>query len=394
MIIAAAALAIVVVLFTINGHWGVEGNPDTVAVGIPAWQLSEHGTLDLTDIDAIRDNQVELDRWYVYDKQGRIVSNRAPGLIALAYPSYIVFGSEQFSNAPATLVALILTLAAVVLCWRLFARETSMDFATGAAVVLALGTTTWAVSSSEMWPHGPGQFFAALAVTAFAAGSYGRSGLAFAGSMLMRPVTGVFAATVGISESWRMRRLRPMIRVAMTSVVGFGLVIGYNRWLFGTWSVSGGYGDSFTTGAVDRLTPLGYLGNLTSMFIGPRHGVLTTSPILGVAAVAAFIHRRSIKGWMKTGVLAALLYMGVHAALNRASGGMAMFYRYPLEAIILAAPALVVAAREMWYSSHRGRMILSGAAALSILLQVMNVFLFECVASDANSGACTLQVDW
>jgi len=391
-VIALVAFAAVVALFALNGRWGQEANPDAVAVGVPAWQLSLTGSLDLTEIDAIRDNQEELDRWYVYDKEGRIVSNRAPGLIALAYPSYVAFGGDRFSNGPATLVALVLTAGAVALCWRLFTRETSKNFATGAAVVLALGTTTWSVSSSELWPHGPGQFFAALAITALAVGSYGKTGLAFAGSMLMRPLTGIFAATVGIAESLRLRRVLPLLRVGIASSIGFGLVIAYNRWLFGTWSVSGGYGDSFTTEAMGRLTPLAYLGNLTSMFIGPRHGVLTTSPVLGVATVAAIIYRKSIKGWMKTGVLAALLYMCVHAALNRASGGMAMFYRYPLEAIVLASPALLVGARRLWDSSHRGRMILAAAAILSILLQVMNVFLFECVSTDPASGVCQLQL--
>ena len=391
-VIALLALVGIVVLFAMNGRWGQEANPDAVAVGVPAWQLSLNGSLDLTGIDAIRDNQDELNRWYVFDKQGRIVSNRAPGLIALAYPSYLAFGGERFSNGPATLVALLLTVGAIALCWRLFAQETSKNFATGAAVVLALGTTTWSVSSSELWPHGPGQFFAALAMSSLAIGAYGKTGLAFAGGMLMRPLTGVFAATVGFAESWRLRRIGPLVRVGAAAFLGFALVIAYNRWLFGTWSLTGGYGDSFTTEAVGRLTPLGYLGNVTSMFVGLRHGVLTTSPALGVAAVAAFIHRKQLKGWMKSGVLAALLYMLVHAALNRASGGMAMFYRYPLEAIVLASPALLVGARRLWDSSQRGRTILVATAVLSILLQLMNVFLLECVVNDPNSGVCQLQM--
>lgn len=391
-LIAIAALVTVIVLYAANGHWGQEANPDVVAVAVPAWQLARTGSLDLTGIDAIRDNQEELSRWYVYDKQGRIVSNRAPGLIAIAYPSYLVFGSDRFSNGPATLVALVLTVGAVALSWRLFARETSTNFATGAAVVLALGTTTWSVSSSELWPHGPGQFFAALAMTALAIGSYERTGLAFAGGLLMRTLTGVFAATVGIAEGWRLRSIGPVVRVGLTAFIGLALVIAYNRWLFGTWSLSGGYGDTFTTEAVGRLTAPRFLGNVTSMFVGPRHGVLTTSPVLAVATIGAIIHRRELRSWMKTGVFAALAYLLVHAALNRASGGMAMFYRYPLEAIILASPALLVGAKRLWDSSRRWRLILIAAAISSVLVQLMYVFLFECVNTGPDSGACTLQL--
>lgn len=387
----ASVLAVLVLpLFILNARWGVDGNGDSIAVAIPAWEVAGGGSLDLSHIDTIADEQEVLERWYPLTTDGRIVSNRAPGLISMAIPSYLLFGTESFSNGPATLMALLATTAALGIVWITLQRLVDLTFATSATVVLALGTTTWAVSSAELWPHGPGQLWAAIAVWAVSAQAYGRAGLAFGLSMTTRPLTGIFAAVTGVLEGARRRDWRPVLKIAVFSSIGFALVLIYNRWLFGSWSLRGGYSDSFTSGALDRFTIASYARNVWEMFLGPRNGVLVTTPIVGIAVYGAIRFRKAIAPWMQSLLGAAVAYLLIHAMLNRASGGATIFYRYPLEAIVLASPALVVGANRLWDSGRLGEMLVTITAIISIVLQFLNVFVFSCWITDPVVPACVL----
>lgn len=383
-------LVAIVPLFALNGRWEPGGNPDTQAVAVAAWHLAGEGTLDLTDVGTIAADREHLDRWYVYDKTGRIVSNRAPGLIALAVPAYWIAKSEPYATAPATAVALLATTIAVVVCWRVFCRLVDVVFATVAALVLALGTSTWAISASELWPHGPGQLWASIAVVSISVGSYFVTGWAYAASALTRPLTLVSAAVLGISEGWRTRSWTPVIRIGTVSMIGAVAFILYNRWLFGTWSLTGGYSSHFTTGAVERFDLGDYSSNLFQMFLGPDHGFLVVSPILGFALIGALLAWQSLPSWVKSLAWSGLGYLLIHAALNRASGGLAAFYRYPLEAIVLASPMFLLGAKDLWdRRSTFLRQLLVLAAVTSVLLQVVHIRI-NCVSTSPDLVSCFL----
>lgn len=379
---------LLVPLFAINGRWGQDANGDTEAVAVAAWQLANNGSLDLSEYGSAPDLD-DLNIWYVTDRRGRIVSNRAPGLIALATPAYYVAG-DAFSNAPATATALIVTLTALIVLWWAFRRLVPIAFATGAILVFAMGTTTWPISSAELWPHGPGQLWAAAAVASISSGSHLAAGSAFALSITTRPITGIFALVTGVGESWRFRSWRPALKIGLASIVGLAALVLYNRYLFGGWSVTGGYSDDFTTGAIERFALQPYLSNLFEMFLGIRHGFLTTSPILGIAAMGAIQYRKHLEQWMITLAWSGILYLVVHAALNRASGGLVVFYRYPLAAIVLMSPALLVGAQKIWNSGKGGRMVLVAASTVSVLLQILNVFVFSCWYTNPVVPACLL----
>jgi hypothetical protein len=368
-------LLLVVPLFVVRGHWEVGGNPDTVAVAIQAWQLANAGSLDLSGHPSIAENQPNLDRWYVFDRRDRIVSNRPPGLIGLATPAYLVLPTDRFTSAPATLVALILTTLAVVVSWWSFTRVVNVRFATAAAGVLALGTTTWVVSASELWPHGPGQFWAAAAAAGVLSGSYVTTGIALGLSITTRPITAVFAAVAGLREGWTNRSVTPILKVGALSALGLAAVVIYNRWLFGSWGVTGGYSTGFTTGAAERFEFTSYLRNVLQMFIGATHGFLVVSPIIGVATYGGLWAWRRIPSWAKTLAYSSLAYLLVHAFSNRASGGMAAYYRYPLEAITLAGPFLVLGASNLWNRGKGWRSIIVISSVISIGLIALEPML-------------------
>lgn len=379
---------LVLPLFVLNARWGQLGNPDAVAANIASWQVANNGTLDLSEYAVIRDDIEELDRWYVQLPDGRIVSNRAPGLIGIAIPVYAALPDENFMVGPGTVVALLATFGTILIIWHVLIQLAGLKTATVAALTLALGTTTWWVSSSELWPHGPGQLWAALAVVALSRSSFTGVGVAFAFSITTRPLTALFAAFTGWGETWRNRSWKPLLRIGAVSALGAAIVLTYNRLTFGEWSVRGGYSSTFTTGAIERFDISTYLHNVWELFVGLPNGFLTTSPIIGVALVGAIWIWRDLPGWTKSLTLAAAGYLFVHAALNRASGGSIVFYRYPLEAIVLAMPLLTLGAVHLW---NRGwRPFVAGAIAVSIGLQVAHVFIWSCFITDPVVRTCLL----
>jgi hypothetical protein len=385
-----ALVILVLPLFIYGARWGVDGNMDAIAVDVAAWEVSRSGTLDLSGYEAISSNLEELDRWFLTTESGEVVSNRAPGLIALAIPSYLALSPEPFSVAPGTLIAVIATFLAVLITWRVLLPLVGPTPATVSAFVLALGTTTWAVSSSELWPHAPGQLWAALTILALSISGYWAVGLAQAASITTRPLTAIFAFVIGIRESFRLRSWRPAVRVGLASSVGLMAVIVYNRLVFESWSIRGGYSDNFTTGAVDRFDLIHYAQNVWEMFLGLPNGVLITSPILAVGLIGVIWFRKQIPGWAISALLAGFVYLLVHAALNRASGGAAAFYRYPLEAIVLSAPALTVGAWHLFQRSRVWSRIVVAMATVSVVLQFFNVFYFACFVTDPVVNTCIL----
>jgi hypothetical protein len=340
--------------------------------------------------DVLPVDQSTLGRYWVESSRSTLVSNRPAALIALALPFYWIDPGDHFLVGPSTIAAVIAVILALVVTWIVFARLVEPWFAFAAVLVLGYGTTTWAISSAELWPHGPGQLWAALALLGLSGGSYVTAGLAFALCIMTRPLTAIFPALTGVLESLRSRRWKPALQIGVISLGGLLVVMAYNWFMFGSWSIRGGYSDDFTTGAVSSFDVWKYLGNAFQMLVGPRNGVLLLSPILLVGAYGGIRHRTSIPGWAESAAVAALTYLLVHAALNRASGGMIVFYRYPLEAITLASPYLVVGARQLWAASQGSRYVVFAAATISVALQILNVLYLSCFTTDPVIPACLM----
>ena len=378
-------LLIIVPIFTLTARWGIDANADTKATALPAWQLVQKQTLELAGLEAVINEDPEaIGRWYVSAADHELVSNRPPGLILLGIPSYLLFGRTEFSNGPASGVAVLTTTLAMIVCWWLVAPLVGRRFASLAVLVLAFGTTTWWISSSELWPHGPGQLAAALAVLSASSGKYAASGSWFGFAVLLRPITAVSAAVMGTVEALRRRQIRPLILIAVTSGTAVGVLLMYNRWLFGAWSIRGGYPAELRLG---RLSWTGYMSNLYEMLLGLPNGVLTTSPIVAVAVLGAVIAWKEIPAWAKSAAVAGAAYLLVHAALNRASGGMPFFYRYPLEALVLATPLLVMGARALWERAF-GWVVVVAAAVVSVALQVFHALYASCYFTDPVVWFC------
>lgn len=366
-------------LYALTAEWGFSANVDAVAAGIPAWSLATEGTLFV-------DEAASVNPWIVETDDGW-VSNRPPGLIAVGVPAYLVTRPEVFTNGPATATAVVVTVLALVVLYITLCRVVGDRVALVATAVIGAGTSTWQISAEALWPHGPGQLWAAVAMLALSGAAFGGAGWMLALALLTRPLTAVSTFTVGISEAWQRRSIRPLIFIGLPVTLGLVALVIYNRVVFGGVSISGGYGSRF----VDRLAtqPVGdHLRNVVGYFLSPENGIFVWSPVTLVAAAGVFTVWRTLPDWARSGLLAGLAYILVHARLNRVSGGVPFGYRYPLEALILAAPALTLGAYALWNRSPMWRRVVLIAAGTSVLLQAALVFLLECEPAIAGQTTC------
>ncbi|MCB0993860.1 MAG: hypothetical protein KDB21_02130 [Acidimicrobiales bacterium] len=269
------------------------------------------------------------------------------------------------SLMPAGLAAVTSVLVAMTFLWLTLRRSMDEWAALAATAVVALGTGAWSVASDQLWQHGPAMMCIAMGTYLASTDRFARSGLAFAFGVLIRPHTAIVAAAIGVTVAVRRRRLGPLVRMGLTSAVGLVLLVAYNRWLWGAWSISGGYGDVFAERAVSG-SPLVLARRIVEMLVHPEFGLVIFSPVVVVALVAAAREgRRRAPDWSVGAALGGLIYLLVQLQANRARGGGGFFgYRYPLEALIAAAPLLAICTAS-WIRDHPKRAALVGALAVA-----------------------------
>lgn len=360
-------------LYAATATWGWDVNVDATAAALPGWSVAVNGTLFMDEFTA-------LNPWTVGTPHGW-VSNRPPGLIVIAVPGYLIAHADVFTNAPATATAVIIAVAALLVLYLTLVRLVTPRVALAATVVIGAGTSMWQISADALWPHGPGQLWAALGLLSLSGRRYLSAGWAFGAALLTRPITAASTAVIGLNESLKHRSVGPLVRIGAPAGLALALLALYNRLVFGAFSIRGGYTAEVTDRLVSTLLA-SHAANLVGFFFSPQNGIFLWSPILLVSAVGLVFAWRTIPSWTKSAILGGLFFIVVHARLNRVSGGIPFGYRYPLEAIMLAAPALTLGAVAMWNRSRNGQRVVIAATGLSIVLQLALVLLLECSVID------------
>jgi hypothetical protein len=261
-------------------------------------------------------------------------------------------------------------------------------WAFGGAAVNALGTASWPISSVQLWTHGPGQLDSALVHLALSAGQPYADGLGAGVGVLVRPVTAVVGIVLAATAAWG-RRWREAAALLLPTAVALGVVATYNRWAFGSFSISGGYASTFRNNITGQ-SPLKYLGNVVDMAVSPQNGMLFWSPMIIACLVGLWHAWATTPDWARRGAVTGLVYLLVHLRLNRASGGLPYDYRYPLEGLMLATPALVLGARALAQRGEAATKVLVAAVMASVLLQGIVATTFECVDLPNGDAQCSL----
>jgi alpha-1,2-mannosyltransferase len=362
LLIAAPLLAIYLPTATYS-------RPDTIdsfTNVLTAWQLGTNGTFLLDDHLQLADPDYYGNIAWVVPVGESAASQYPPGAASLAAPLYALWPEEARltsltggnkpdvaaveilhpSLAPAAITASLVTAMAVGLLGVTFRRLGGPpQMALIGAYLAGLGTSAWSVAADQLWQHGPGMLWIALAL--FLSDRHAiASGFAFGAAVLTRPPTAVIAAATGLYQAWKERSLRPALRIGIGALIGLGLFIAYNNLIFGSPSISAGYG----TGFQDQALNFNLIAFAKNIFLGAfsaSRGFLIWSPFLVVLIPGLLTAWKAAPGWVRGSALGGLLYLLIQYKANRFSGGGGFFaYRYPLEMLTAAAPLLYLSYRE------------------------------------------------
>jgi hypothetical protein len=353
---------------------------DPAAVTPSAWQLAHFGTPRLPS--SVEPFGYHND-WLIPSGSGHVVSNRQPGLVWLASPFYWVMSGAGIGNVvPAGIAAALLGGAAMATLALVARRLVPAKTSVAVGLLAGVATTTWSVSGTALWPHGPDQLFLAASMEALAAGAAGCAGLAFAAAILTRPPLAIVAAVTGVWQSWTRRSWRPALEIgAISSVALFGLL----RYSHTFWR--GGLDSQYAAAGGGFVRPFFGLGpaalgnfalNIVGTLIAPSRGILWGAPFLVVLLPGLRSAWRTAPQWARAAAIGGALYLLVQLKGNRFSGGDRFWsYRYPLEALTLAAPLLIIAWRDWVSRTPRRRATFFALAVIAVSLQAIGAVCFR-----------------
>jgi hypothetical protein len=384
---AAAAPLLVLYLVTLHVQ-ASQISIDPVSVTSSAWQLAHHGTPRLPA------NGHFYDAWIIPSDHSHVISNREPGLIGLAAIFYwLLPWTSIFNVAPASLAAALVTAAAMGMLALVIRRLGSARLALVATLIAGTATTTWAVSGTALWPHGPDQLYLLAALLAVASGHHARAGFAFALAVLTRPPLALMALVAGLWASVTGRSVRPALLIGAVTACGMAGYFAYSHVFWGGGlqsqytATSDGGGDF--VGAFLDLSPhaIGvFVVNIVGTVVAPGRGVVFGSPFLLVLLPGLRGAWHAAPDWVRSATAGALVYLAVQLKSNRFGGGANFWsYRYPIEALTMMAPLLVLAWQLYASKTNRRRAAFVGLTIVSVTMQAIGATCF------ARNGQ---QSDW
>ena len=355
---------------------------DVSAATFPAWHFVTTGTFELSE-------HADSSDWFVSTERG-VFSNRTPGVIASATLGYAIAHpwSSGYSTLPGNLVAIGSSWLAVILV-AAAAERLHRGLWFPALVLFGLGTSTWSISANQLWAHGPAQLGIAAAVFLLIDRKELGSGLAFAAAVLIRPPTIILALGTAGARALYERSWRPIRLIGGPALAAGAIFLGYTRVVFGSWSPVASYeavGGLYLSGGLERLA------NVLSALGSPRYGLLMWSPWIALCLVFAYQKgSRSVPGWLAATPLVAGAYIVVHSLLEVASGAATYGYRYPLEAVTLAAPFLLSVLPHL-FRSRISRTALVVAGCFAAFLQTSYFLLSECWLAVPEAGLVACEI--
>jgi alpha-1,2-mannosyltransferase len=336
--------------------------------------------------------------WFVALSPDQVVSNRPPGLVYLAVPGYWLFRhADTWEPTPASITAALVTAAAVatfgLVIRRLIGGRLGPRIGIAAAGVLGLATTTWAVSGTQLFPHGPDQLLLVLAMVAIASGRSWGVGLAFAAAVTIRPPLAVVAAVWGAWRSWADRSVRAALVIGSLTAAGLAgfALYSHHYWNMVTSGADGS--DTVARGVLNATATHGYFGSLTSWsphdiadfgykiagaLVSPGRGLLIGAPFLVLLLPGLRRAWRASPDWVRAAAVGGLVYLIVQLKVEIFTGGQYFWsYRYPLEAITLWGPLLVLAWQRYTARTRLRRAWFGALVSVAIGFQAVGAFSFH-----------------
>jgi hypothetical protein len=387
---ARAALALALGSFVLyNANIREISSQDTVPARVLPHEVIRYGRLDLDRLFQHWPSDAPLPFWIQrVGPHYRSSYPVAPALLAIpVYVGPVLLGAgdswvvlNALSKLAASLFA-ALSVAFVYLAARQLARRlaTGEASALAAAVIYAVATPTWAVSSQGLWGHGPAELGLAVALWALLRAETARWGATVAGlgaglMVASRPSTGLVAAVLALFAVRRLGRAGLPFAAALGAVVV--AVSAHNLATFG--SLQGGYAELHRTHAEHHGVASAWSASigegLLGVLLSPSRGLFVYSPVLlfAVAGLVAWLARRQ-GGLLAYAAVAAGAGIGTVALFSVWWGGHSFGPRLLADVL----PALVLGMVPVWpvvWRSRPGQWLLGAAFAASVLVEVVGAF--------------------
>ena len=352
-------------LFLLTSNRAVPYHIDAFSNVLPAWSLGTSGSVYLPDHEVLIEPDYFGNVAWLVPARDSVASKYPPGAALLASPLYAMWpqdaeiwtvrGFNRPEAAPVEIPvpsfwpAAIAAALSVALAMG-FLAISFRPLAGGATALIAaylagLGTSAWSVAANELWQHGPGMMWIALA-GALAARNLIAAGFAYGLAVLTRPLNAFIAGATGLYAAWQERSLWPAVQAGIGALAGLAALLAFNAIVFGEPSVLGGYSTSFVDNA-QSLDLVGYGRNIVMAFVSPTRGLFVWSPFLIVLIPGLTAGWKAAPGWARGAAIGAVVYLLFQYKANRYTGGSGFAtYRYPLEALTAAAPVLLLSYTE------------------------------------------------
>ena len=362
----------VLAIYLATATYTIAQTNDARSAAVAAWNVAHRGELALPDWGGEDRNY-----WAVEGRDGRIYSNRFPGVIAWGVPFYLaqraVFGADDPGHPflvdfrPAGVAAATAAALGVVMAYAVGRRLADRREAFAFALVLGFATPFWSVAADALWPHAITSLM--LLITVWSSSVRPVRGWALAGStaygIFTRPHLAVVHGVMGLWALTR-RRWRTSTVLAAGGVVGVAATSLYTRLVFGSWVPAAGYDQT----AVGQALSRSWTETARGVWLAGGsldRGVFIWTPFL--ILLMPFLARgwRSAPDWARIAAVAGLPYLLLQLHINPWLGGVGYFaYRVPIETLVLAAPLLL----RTWQVSLRQERILRTVFLLMICASV------------------------
>ena len=219
-------------VYAATASWFQVRNSDVQASILPAYQLAATGTPWLEGLPNSAANP------FFIDINGHVVTNRQIGIVLLAVPFYWLTGSPM-EIWPSALAAVVATAAAVALMHVALRTLVPTAAALGATAVMAVASPTWTVSADGLWSHTVTQLVISAAAFFAARNAWWLAGSALGFGILARPHLAVIPLALGVGVGIARRSPRITAAVGVPSILGLGLLLWLNNWIYGRWTLTG-----------------------------------------------------------------------------------------------------------------------------------------------------------
>lgn len=268
---------------------------DTLPAAYLPISILEHGTLYLDYFpslyNATAKKQFPQDAggvpYYLVHHNGHYVSSYSPWPAFPAVPLYAVplAAGVHPSRAQvllwAKIAASVITALSVVFLFLAMRELVPATWATVIALVYALGTTAFSITSQAMWEHGPSALFLTLGLFFLLKGRKKESTLPYAGlcfsiAVMMRYTDALIALAIALYIVHKHRHI--LIRyLALSSIPAF-VLLAYNHWYLGSAFQTGYFQLDSSVPSSQWATPLWQ--GLAGVLFSPARGLFVYSPIL------------------------------------------------------------------------------------------------------------------